>query len=95
MSSPVYPINKGINRPLEFKGLKAQYIWYLGAGLLVLLVLAVHWPGVAQLPARLALRLVAAPDVQAWQREGRRPLTAREFLAGHRLVPGDCCPARP
>lgn len=35
----VYQINKGINRPIEFKGLKAQYIWWLGGGLLVLLLL--------------------------------------------------------
>jgi hypothetical protein len=27
----VYKINKGINKPIEFKGLKAQYIGYLGA----------------------------------------------------------------
>ncbi|MES1220838.1 MAG: DUF4133 domain-containing protein [Bacteroidota bacterium] len=37
--SSVYQINKGINKPIEFKGLKAQYIWYLGGGLLALLVL--------------------------------------------------------
>lgn len=35
----VYTINKGINRPIEFKGLKAQYIWWLGGGLLLLLIL--------------------------------------------------------
>lgn len=34
-----YQINKGINRPIEFKGLKAQYIGYLGGGLVILLVL--------------------------------------------------------
>jgi len=34
-----YSINKGINRPIEFKGLKAQYIGYLGCGLVILLVL--------------------------------------------------------
>jgi len=34
-----YTINKGINRPIEFKGLKAQYIGYLGGGLVGLLVL--------------------------------------------------------
>jgi hypothetical protein len=34
-----YQINKGINRPIEFKGLKAQYIGYLGGGLVCLLVL--------------------------------------------------------
>lgn len=37
--SSVYKINKGINKPIEFKGLKAQYIAYLGAGLIALLVL--------------------------------------------------------
>ena len=39
MSNTVYTINKGINRPIEFKGFKAQYIWYLGAGLLSLFIL--------------------------------------------------------
>lgn len=39
MSNSVYKINKGINRPIEFKGLKAQYIWYLGAGILALVIL--------------------------------------------------------
>lgn len=34
-----YQINKGINRPIEFKGLKAQYIGYLGSGLVALLIL--------------------------------------------------------
>lgn len=34
-----YTINKGINVPLVFKGLKAQYIAYLAVGLVVLLVL--------------------------------------------------------
>lgn len=35
-----YRINKGINRPLEFKGLKGQYLAYLAAGLVLLLLLA-------------------------------------------------------
>lgn len=35
----VYIINKGINKAIEFKGLKAQYIGYLAGGLLILLVL--------------------------------------------------------
>lgn len=39
MATSVYNINKGINKPIEFKGLKAQYIGYLGGGLVVLLVL--------------------------------------------------------
>ena len=37
--SSVYKINKGINKPIEFKGLKAQYIAYLAAGLIALLIL--------------------------------------------------------
>ena len=38
MANSVYKINKGINKPMEFKGLKAQYIWYLGGGLVILLI---------------------------------------------------------
>ena len=30
MSQTRYRINKGINKPIEFRGLKAQYIWWLG-----------------------------------------------------------------
>ncbi len=37
--SSVYKINKGINKPIEFKGLKAQYIAYLATGLIALLIL--------------------------------------------------------
>ena len=39
MTNSVYKINKGINKPIEFRGFKAQYIWYLGIGLVILLVL--------------------------------------------------------
>ena len=39
MSNSVYVINKGINRSIEFQGLKSQYIWYLGGVILGLLVL--------------------------------------------------------
>lgn len=34
----VYQINKGVNKPIVFKGLKAQYIAYLAVGLVLLLV---------------------------------------------------------
>ncbi len=37
--STVYKINKGINRSIEFKGIKAQYIGYLAVGLVALLIL--------------------------------------------------------
>ncbi|UKJ09223.1 DUF4133 domain-containing protein [Solitalea lacus] len=41
MNNSIYQINKGINKSVEFKGLRAQYIWYLGAGLVLLLILFV------------------------------------------------------
>jgi hypothetical protein len=45
METKVYILNKGINRSIEFKGLKAQYIWYVGGlvtgGMLVFAVLHV------------------------------------------------------
>ncbi len=31
-----YPVNKGIGRPVEFKGLKAQYLFIFCGGLLAL-----------------------------------------------------------
>lgn len=37
--STVYAINRGINKPIEFRGLKAQYIWWLGGGLVVVMLL--------------------------------------------------------
>ncbi|MBN8686121.1 MAG: DUF4133 domain-containing protein [Chitinophagales bacterium] len=39
MATSLYRINKGINLSLEFKGLRAQYIWWLGGGVLILLLL--------------------------------------------------------
>ncbi|SDF14765.1 protein of unknown function [Mucilaginibacter pineti] len=39
MGNSVYAINKGINKSIEFKGLKAQYIWYLAGGVMGLLLL--------------------------------------------------------
>ena len=38
MTNSVYKINKGINQPIMFKGLKAQYIWYIGACVIGLLI---------------------------------------------------------
>jgi hypothetical protein len=34
----IYQINKGVNKPIEFKGLKGQYIAYLAVGLVLLLI---------------------------------------------------------
>lgn len=45
-----YDINKGINKPIEFRGLKAQYIGYLAAGLAFLLIVfaAMYIAGVSE-----------------------------------------------
>jgi Domain of unknown function (DUF4133) len=39
MANSIYSINKGINRSIEFRGLKAQYIGWLAGGLVCLLML--------------------------------------------------------
>jgi hypothetical protein len=39
MANSVYQINKGINKSIEFRGLKAQYIWYLGGAVIVLMII--------------------------------------------------------
>lgn len=39
MAGSIYKINKGINQSIEFRGLKAQYIWYLAGGMVALLIL--------------------------------------------------------
>lgn len=36
--SSIYQINKGVGRAMEFRGLKAQYIGFLGGGLVGLLL---------------------------------------------------------
>ena len=69
-----YPINKGIGRPVEFKGLKAQYLFIFAGGLLAAFVLFVilymagagQWlciglRGVGVASAELAIHL-DAPD---------------------------------
>lgn len=39
MGNSIYKINKGVNKSIEFHGLKAQYIWYFIGGILLLLIL--------------------------------------------------------
>lgn len=58
MAGLTYNINKGINRPIEFRGLKAQYIYYLAIGLAVLLV-AFSVMYIAGLPVYLCVAVVS------------------------------------
>jgi len=58
--SAVYQINKGVGKPIEFRGLQGQYIAYLAVGLVVLLLLftalyLLGTPLVALLPLVLVL----------------------------------------
>jgi hypothetical protein len=38
MNNSVYYINKGINKSIEFRGLRAQYIWYFGGMVIILMI---------------------------------------------------------
>ena len=59
MAGSIYQINKGINRSIEFKGLKAQYIWYLAGGMVMLMIVfAVLY--IIGLPSVLCIGLVGA-----------------------------------
>lgn len=39
MSGSIYNINKCINKSIEFRGLRAQYIWYFAGLVIVLMIL--------------------------------------------------------
>lgn len=39
MNNSIYQINKGINKSIEFRGLRAQYIWYFAGLVLALMIL--------------------------------------------------------
>jgi hypothetical protein len=64
MANSIYQINKGINKSIEFKGLKAQYIWYLGGGILALLIIfaTLYIIGVSQYIC-MAIILLAGPGL--------------------------------
>jgi hypothetical protein len=38
MNNSIYQINKGINKSIELRGLKAQYIWYFGGMVIILMI---------------------------------------------------------
>jgi hypothetical protein len=39
MNNSIYQINKGINKSVEFRGLRAQYIWYFGGMVILLMII--------------------------------------------------------
>jgi Domain of unknown function (DUF4133) len=59
MANSIYQINKGINKAIEFRGLKAQYIGYLAGGLVGLMILfAVLY--ICGIPTLICLPLILA-----------------------------------
>ncbi|KQS36844.1 DUF4133 domain-containing protein [Pedobacter sp. Leaf194] len=61
--SAIYQVNKGVSRPIVFKGLIAQYIAYLAIGLVAMLLLFVvlyvaGLPIIVLLPIILVLGLI-------------------------------------
>jgi hypothetical protein len=38
MNNSIYTVNKGINKSIEFRGLRAQYIWYFAGLVMGLLI---------------------------------------------------------
>jgi len=63
----VYPINKGVDRPVVFHGLTAQYIWWLGGGILCCLLLfaLLYLLGVSMVVCVLLVFILAG--VWIWQ----------------------------
>jgi len=67
MAASVYQINKGVNKSIEFRGLKAQYIWYLAGGLIGLLILfALLYVGGVNTYICLFIILVAGAVLFVW-----------------------------
>ena len=80
-----YPINKGIGRPVEFKGLKAQYLFIFCGGLLDLFVLfVILYMAVSYTPLDVYKRqVVHSPvDIQPRHRHhvGGRPAQFLQLL---------------
>lgn len=57
MKGKTYDINKGVNKPIEFHGLRAQYIWYM-AGALAALLIAFAAMYLAEVPVYVSLPAV-------------------------------------
>jgi Domain of unknown function (DUF4133) len=99
-SNRVFTVNRGINKPLEFKGLKAQYIWHLAGSAVGVLVGygLLHWAGVCDyvgLPLALALggllinrvyRLSKKYGQHGLMKRGARKMVPKALLSRSRNV---------
>ncbi|RZM27619.1 MAG: DUF4133 domain-containing protein, partial [Pedobacter sp.] len=78
MANSVYQINKGINQSIEFKGLKAQYIWYLGGGIIVLMILFAGMY-IVGLPSLVCIGVIVAAGTLLIMRVYRMSRTYGEY----------------
>ena len=76
-----YPVNKGIGRSPEFKGLKSQYLFVFAGGLLALFVVFVimYMAGIGQWVC-IGFGVIAASVLQAVRRHPRYIINRRRFL---------------
>lgn len=90
MANSIYTINKGINKSIEFKGLKAQYIWYLGGGLVALIVLfAIMY--ICGIPSLLCVAIILAAGtmlfIKVYRMSGKYGEHGMMKAAARRSVP--------
>lgn len=70
----VYQINKGVNRSIEFRGIRAQYLLFLAAGMVLLLLLCAmaFIAGIPAIPVIVAVVVAGYALVVAVQRYSKR-----------------------
>lgn len=90
--STVYSINKGVNKSLEFKGIKAQYIIYLAVGLVaLLLIFAIFY--IIGVPVFISLPLVGTSGFILFTKVTKYSHTYGEHglmkSAAHKKLPAD------
>ncbi|WP_126247890.1 MULTISPECIES: DUF4133 domain-containing protein [Chitinophaga] len=70
----VYQINKGVNRSIEFRGIKAQYLLFLAVGMVLLLLLCAiaFIAGIPAIPVVVAVVVAGYGLLVAVQRYSKR-----------------------
>lgn len=81
----IYQINKGVNKPIVFRGLKAQYIWWLAIGLGSFLVLFAFLY-IAGTPVSICMAIVLAGGLSLFRNVYRMNKRYGEFGMMKRLA---------
>ncbi len=98
MSSSVYNVNKGINKAIEFKGIKAQYLMYFAVGLVVLMMTFIIM-FLSGMPVYLCMSIIAILGYFLFSKVNKYSHQYGEFgllkEAGYRQCPPSvCCRSR-